>query len=91
MTQDISDKIPQITVRLRPRSPSWQRVTGRLRLNSEMWFLPRVTPLGALLVVAGSTLLFALGLDVVAYVASGVVCAVLLLAIIFDLYEGTRK
>jgi hypothetical protein len=56
-----------------------------------MWFLPRVSAIGVLAILAGSILLFALGLDVVAYVISGVVCVVLLLGIVFDLYEGPKK
>jgi hypothetical protein len=56
-----------------------------------MWFLPRVSAVGALLIVVGVFLIFALDLDVIAYVISGVVAAVLLLAMAFDLYEGPKK
>jgi len=56
-----------------------------------MWFLPRVSALGAILIVVGAFLIFALDLDVIAYVISGVIAVVILLAIIFDLYEGPKE
>jgi len=56
-----------------------------------MWFLPRVSAIGVLAILVGAILLFALDLDAVAYIISGVICAVLLLGIVFDLYEGPKK
>lgn len=56
-----------------------------------MWFLPRVSAIGVLAILLGVILLFASGLDEVAYVLSFVIFAYLLVGIIFDLYEGPKK
>jgi len=56
-----------------------------------MWFLPRVSAIGVLAILVGVILLFATGLDVVAYFLGAIVFAYLLLGIIFDLYEGPKK
>ena len=56
-----------------------------------MWFLPRVSALGAIVIVTGAFLILVLDLDLVGYVLSGIVSAVLLLAIVFDWYEGPKK
>jgi len=56
-----------------------------------MWFLPRVSAIGALVILVGVILLFASGLDEAAYVLGAIVFAYLLLGIIFDLYEGKKN
>jgi len=56
-----------------------------------MWFLPRVSAIGVLAILVGVILLFASGLDEVAYVFSCIVAVVLLIGIIFDQYEGPTK
>lgn len=77
------------------RDPSLQsagntRPTQRV-LNSDMWFLPRVSAIGVLAILLGVVLLFASGLDEVAYVLSFLVAGYLLIGVIFDLYEGPKK
>jgi hypothetical protein len=56
-----------------------------------MWFLPRVSAIGVLAILLGVVLLFASGLDEVAYVLSFLVAGYLLIGVIFDLYEGPKK
>jgi hypothetical protein len=56
-----------------------------------MWFLPRVSAIGVLAILVGVFLLFASGLEEIAYVLSCIVAVVLLIGIIFDRYEGPKK
>ena len=70
--------------------PGNTRSTQHVLIN-DMWFLPRVSAIGVLAILVGVVLLFASGLDVIAYVLSGIVALVLLIGIIFDQYEGPKK
>jgi hypothetical protein len=60
-------------------------------LINDMWFLPRVSAIGVLAILVGVFLLFASGLEEIAYVLSCIVAVVLLIGIIFDRYEGPKK
>ena len=55
-----------------------------------MWFLPRQTPLITLAILAGFIVAFVLDANVIV-VVSGAVFAVLLIGVLFDLYEGPKR
>ncbi len=56
-----------------------------------MWFLPRLSAIPCLALMGGALLLFVLDLAAVAYVISGAVAAYLVLGLVFDLYQGSKK
>ena len=56
-----------------------------------MFFLPRVNPLIALALVAGSILALALDLEEIVFALSSVACVFLVLSVLFDLYEGPKR
>ena len=56
-----------------------------------MWFFPRNSPIVVLAIVTGVILMFASGLDEVAYVLGGIVAAYLFLGMVFDRYEGPKR
>ncbi len=56
-----------------------------------MFFLPRQTPLISLAILSGLILTFALGLDEIAYVLSGVLFVLLALSVLLDLYEPPKR
>jgi hypothetical protein len=70
--------------------PGNARSTQHVLIN-DMWFLPRVSAIGVLAILVGVFLLFASGLEEIAYVLSCIVAVVLLIGIIFDRYEGPKK
>ena len=55
-----------------------------------MFFLPRLAPLVVLAVVAATILALALDASLI-LVASGAVFGVLLMAVLFNLYEGPKR
>jgi len=55
-----------------------------------MWFLPRQTPLITLAILAGLIVAFVLDANIIV-VVSGAVFAVLLMSVVFDLYEGPKR
>lgn len=55
-----------------------------------MWFFPRQSPLVLLAILAGLIVAFVLDANVL-LVVSGVVFAVLLIGVLFNLYEGPKK
>ena len=74
------------------------RVTGSDRKTSAiteavsptMWFLPRLTPLVVLAILAGLIVSFVLDANIIV-VVSGAVFGVLLISVLFDLYEPPKR
>ena len=56
-----------------------------------MFFLPRVNPLVALVLVMGVILMLVFELDAIACVLSGITCVFLVLAVLFNLYEDPKR
>jgi len=55
-----------------------------------MWFLPRLTPLVVLAILAGLIVSFVLDANIIV-VVSGAVFGVLLISVLFDLYEPPKR